>query len=301
MSDKVEGTIVLDGLVEGRLADEEGADRLGEWVSFCKSNGLRFTLDHTLGAFSIMPVTEAQSVEEIGEVPHEVIRQAMEQLMEAIGEETRGSVYSTLRSMEYRKGEEVQAVYLADPSGSVSVETRTVDAKTVGPPAPIEMKDKLKVGLMGLVVALALVGVASLFLDLGELFSGVVNTLTPTSVKEIKIDLSGYEEVITEVSDERKMKGGKAGGLQITLKRGDRFPASDEAYEKAIQGAKTARERMAYETLMRGYLRVELFEKENKFVGVTEIRVAGLKNAESAVVVVPLPRKVRVKRLVFGY
>ena len=69
----------------------------------------------------------------------------------------RGSVFSTLRSSEFRKNEEVQSLYVvATTAGGkveVQVQSRSVDAKAVAPPQPISVKEKVKLAVMGLVFA----------------------------------------------------------------------------------------------------------------------------------------------------
>jgi len=56
MSDKTEGTIVLDGLIEGRLPDDPSIeDKLEQWLEFVGQLGLRFNLEVTGSSFSLLP------------------------------------------------------------------------------------------------------------------------------------------------------------------------------------------------------------------------------------------------------
>ena len=103
MSDKVEGTVVLDGLLEGKLPPTpDAADRLREWIRDVRSLGVRFSLDIEGGAFSILPENRPISVSAFGEAPADAIVNALNQLLKVFPVGQRGQLFSTLRSVEYR-------------------------------------------------------------------------------------------------------------------------------------------------------------------------------------------------------
>ena len=148
MADNVEGTIVLDGLIEGRFNDgDQTVEKLDGWVKFVQDTlGLSFTADASGDSFSMLPDNKPASAAKLAPDPQDAIRQALEQLIGALPEKDRATVFSTLRSSEYRKGEEVQSLYAVQADGTVVFESRTVDAKTVAPVEPLTTKEKVKIG-----------------------------------------------------------------------------------------------------------------------------------------------------------
>ena len=197
MSGKVEGTIVLDGLIEGRLPDDETEAKLREWVRFAEGLKLPFHLETTDVGFSLLPDARPLSAKSLGDAPEHAISQALEQLLTAFPENTRARIFSTLRSFEYRKSEEVQSVYAVSADGIVNVHSRTLEARTTAPPESMSRKNIMMLGLIGLVAALALVGFASFFVDIPGLVSRLLERASPLRAEKIAVDANAFADFFT--------------------------------------------------------------------------------------------------------
>ncbi|MFW6158144.1 MAG: DUF7575 domain-containing protein [Planctomycetota bacterium] len=66
------------------------------------------------------------------------------------------------------------------------------------------------------------------------------------------------------------------------------------------KAADSVADELAIEALARGYVRCEYYDEEGKYLVSVEIRVAGLRENETAEVTVPLPRR-RPARMVVTY
>jgi len=298
MNRHVEGTMELNGLIEGPLPDDAGAeDRLRDWVRGMREMGVVFHLEVTSGAFSLLPSNDPWPSQPLGDVPHESLSQALEQLLEPFPAELARRVTSTLRSSEYRKGEEVQTVYLND-GGTIRREQRTVAAETEAPPQPISPKEIARTLAIGAVVAAALLGITSLFVDVPGLARQLIGTVRPIRADDIEIDVSAYGAFFTV---EKKEVAGDA--LRITLRRTDKFPLTDEALQQAADEADDAiKERLAVAAIARGYVRCDIHDSDGKFVTWTTVRIAGLRDDETIVVHVPLKTNTRFRpgKIVFA-
>lgn len=303
MKEKIEGTIVLDGLVEGRFADDpEAEDKLRKWVRFMSEMGVGFSLDWMGASFSLLPDEGANPTQQLGSLPHDAIRQALDQLLELLPTDQRGGVFSTLRSAEYRKDEEVQAIYAVGPDGKTQVETRTVDADTVAPPQPISTGDRVKSLGLGLLVAAALLGITSLFVDLRGLFGEFMGSITPVEPQAVQVDLGDMKDFLAV---EKRQMASRGRLFVLTLKRTTDYPRDDAQLQAAYDAsAGDVRRRLAVEAIARERVRCELFDEKGKFVAARELRIGSLKKKESIDVAIPLggPKdRFRLGRVVMTY
>lgn len=298
MTEKVQGTITLDGLVEGRLGDDEAAGRLREWTAFVDQLGVKFNLDINGGQFSLLPDDAPKSTANLGDAPERSIADALEQLVAALPEDARPHVFSTLRSAEYRPGEEVQSIYGIGVDGKVEVQRRVVNAQTVAPPEPIDLKTKIRMVLSGLVVALAILGIASFFVPVGDLWGEAMDTITPMSSDELLIEMTALDGLIAM---EEEVAVTSARRLKLTIVRGPGFPADHAALEQMIADETDASKRLAMEALLRGYVRVEMYDKEGKFIGTSELRIADLFRQPKLPALIQLHTKTRTGRVVFTF
>jgi hypothetical protein len=298
MSEKVEGTIVLDGLVQGRLPDSgDIAGRLNEWVELVRKLGLSFNLEARDGRFSLLPDNQPASVKALGDPPEHALEQSMQQLIELFEGEDRRQLFSTLRSSHYRKGEEVQTVFTV-VQGLLHLQSRSLPADTVAPPEPLSTKEQIKLAAIGSVIALAVLGIALLFPGVRAMFGQIADVVKPLDTKELTVDLGPYEGLISCTVDEKKSD---RSALTLVLKRGDKFPAADPATGSEAGSETSVSHRLALESLIRGYIRVELFDADGKYLSTGELRVRELwKRSETEMEArLPLPGKVRTTKLVF--
>ena len=59
--------------------------------------------------------------------------------------------------------------------------------------------------------------------------------------------------------------------------------------------------RLAVEAIIRGYIRCEFYDNENKFMKYTEMRIAPLFIAETVKIEIPLPENNRLRDIVLKY
>ena len=96
MNEHTEGTLILEGLVEGRVPDSDEAEaRLHEWVRFAATIRLRFSLEIDGSHFSLLPDDAAIETDALGPDPAERLRQALDQLLKVFPDTGRGAVLST--------------------------------------------------------------------------------------------------------------------------------------------------------------------------------------------------------------
>ena len=195
--------------------------------------------------------------------------------------------------------ERSSTLYAVALDRSIQIEKRTVDAKTTRPPQPLTRREKLRLGGFGLLIAVAIVGVTSLFVDVRGLWSQVVETVRPINADEIEVDASAFEPYLT-IGERRAVSNPTR--IVVTLERSSEYPATEEHLQLACeQSGASLTGRLAVEALARGYVRCELFGAEERYLGSATIRISDLRKKEKIDLGVPLPKKTRVERIVITY
>jgi len=299
MSDKVEGTLTLDGLIEGKLPDDDTVERrLREWVGFAAGVGLRFSLEIDGDAFSLLADNTPVPADTIGENPTDVIAQTLGQLLKVFPGEHRVRVLSTVRSVEYRKGVEVQTLYVVGPDGTVGTRERTLDARTTPPPRKLTAREKWRLAGIGVLIAAVVFLISAIFVNYGDVWRHVVEGVTPFDVDALEVDASAFERFFTV---EKKEHRSGARAVVVTLKRTDAWPVKDGVFLDPSKPVKTQRERLTRDALARGYVRCEYFDKDGKFLSCGHHRIAELHKKETTKLVLPLPPRKRLVRVVVTY
>lgn len=299
MNKRIEGTIVLDGLVEGRLPAQPGAEqKLREWVKFARAAHLNFHMETDGGNFSILADNAATRAAGIGPEPGEVIASTLGEMLKVFPPGDRGRIYSTLRSVEYRKGHEVQTLYMIRPDGSVDPQQRMVEVNTSAAEPPMSRRERLLLGLVGVLVLLAAFGISALFVDYREVWQRVQDQTAPLSAERIEVEAGVLEPYLAL---EARQIGRDGASLVLTLRRRMDLSPQSLGAAAATQPAADLEQRLALEAVARGYVRAELFAADGRFIGTTMVRIVHLRHQESATVVIPLPREPRVRRVVLGY
>jgi hypothetical protein len=295
----IEGTIVLNGLVEGPFPDDTATrDRLRQWVRDMARLGIDFNLEFTGGNFSLLPNNQPRSCEQLGHSPHEAIQQALEQLLETWPPELAPRVTSTLRSSEFRKGEEVQAVYVIGPNRAVRVEQRTVDADTESPQQPLTTREVVRMAIVGVVIAAALLGLTSLFVDVPALARQLIGTIRPMKAEEVVIDNSIYDTFF-----QAKVKDINSEAATLTVERTPQFPTTDAALQAAANAAKpTLKKWLAVANIARGYVTCDLYDSEGQLVNTATMRIDPLREKSEFDIKVPLRsnQRFRLGKIVFS-
>jgi hypothetical protein len=296
LGEKIEGTMVLEGLIQGRIPPMgDLADKLREWVTFVGKLGPRFNLEIRANQFSLLPDDKPFSAAGLGAGAEHGLTQALEQLAGLYGPgPERAQLFSTLRSSEYRKGLEVQTIYEI-AAGKVRIQTRSVEAETTAPPEPISNRQKLKMGLVGFGMALALLGVAMLFPGVREMATQVFETAAPFNAQELQTPVGPYDRWLEVSIDEAKSNGR---GVTLKLKRKPEFPLTEKAFDEAyLTVEKSVSKRLALENLARGKVRFVYIDADGKFVFDREHSIVDFGQKEEISIYLPLPAKIIIKQI----
>ncbi len=288
MEEKTEGTLVLDGMLEGKLPDDpEAESRLHEWIGFAASLGLPFQIEIDGDSFSILADDTPVETEGLGDAPADKIVAALDQLLKVFPADSRRRVFSTVRSIHYLRGEEVQTLYTVGTDGAIQTRQRTVDARTKAPPRKLTGREKRRIVLTGVAVAAVLIAISALFVPYGELFGRAVRALRPFDLGSIEVRLGRFGRYFT-IEKMEVSKDGRA--IVFTLERTSLFPRDEAALTALMaEAGDSVPERLTVEALARGYVRCEYFDREGEFITFTFRRVSDLRVSEQAEVHVPLP------------
>ncbi len=299
MAEKVEGTFYLDGLIEGPLPSiPDAEEKLRAWTRKTARQNLRFNLEVDGGTFSLLGSTHPVPVDMLIESPERAVVNALEELLRAFPPTERTSLVSTVHSIEYRVNFEIQTLYAIGPDGSVQTRQRDVETKTTAPPQPLTSKQKLKMVLMGLLVAVALVGISAIFIDYRGMIADIVDELTPLDVTQIEVKADPFAEYFT-VSQKTINKKNRT--LVLTLQREAGFPLDVSALQRAYDQATKLPRRLALEALAQGYVRCERFDKDGRFLDVSLVRIEPLRTHPTIQIALPLPRDKRLGRVSLSY
>lgn len=288
----VEGTFRVEGLLEGRLGTPATAERIGAWAAEQAAAALHFALEVDGATFSLLPSREPVRAAALRPDPGQRLEDALRALLTALPADVRGETYSTLHSIEVRPGQLVRCVYAVTPAGEVRREERIVAATTQPPPSPPSPRALALRALAGLGVLAVLFGLSSFFVNWGDTFRGFWHQVSPLSPDDVKVEASAFDGhfAVTKV-----VVGRESRSLVVTLTRGPRFPVT---LDRAPDASATWREALAAQAAARGWVRAEIFDGKGELVATGDVRVAGLRGAETIEVVVPVPREPRPTRVV---
>jgi len=319
MGQNIEGTIVLDGLVEGRLpADGDGEDKLRKWVKFAAQSQLVFSLDVQGGSFSILPDNQAVRADAVGPDPGEVVASLLRELQKLFPVSERSKLMSTVRSREYRAGKEIQTLYAFTPA-DVKTQARTVDADTVAPEAPLTRREMVRMGVTAGVVLLALFGISSIFISWGDVFRNFIGRVKVPDAEKVEVDVGAFGPYLT-VDKKRIYASKDVLYLELTLKRTAAFPRSDAELNALTTRPSVAPTtaattpstppaaptgpypmRLLIDDLARGEVRLEYADEKGEHLGSAVLRVRGLREKETVSVSIPFPREPRPTRVILTY
>ena len=282
------GTFLVDGLLEGPAsAAPDTQAKLANWVAVARKAGFPFSLEMEGDGFSLLGDARARPLPAPGADPSEPLRHLLQQLVDAFPPEARPRLFSTVRSIEYGDDLETQTIYALSPAGAIEPRQRVVDAITAKAPTPLATKDKIRLGLFGLLVLGVLFALSSLFIDWGSQFQALGNKLGPFDGQAVERDAGPFSPYLA-------IQGLEARGsqLQITLARTDILPKSAAEAEQQMQlGSGGLVQREALRALAAGYLRVQLFAKDGAHLGTTVVYVGELRTKETTEVTVPFRRE----------
>jgi len=290
MSEKIEGTLILDGMMEGAPAGlEDLRDELQQWVERARELKFPFHLEIDGGSFNLLADPDAIEITELSEEPAEAVSLALNAFLEIFPPEQRVVILSTIRSMEYRKGEEIQTVYAVGPDGTIHTRQRILDTETTEAIQPLTRRDKIRLGIIGLGITALVVGISAFFVDYPAFFQNAIEKMTPLNPDTVQVEADRFTDYF---SIQEKAKGPGSRSIVLTLQRTKTFPKTDDEVNQRAEKIKS--DFVAGETLKAihsGYLRFELFNKKDELVKSCQRRIAGLREKETVEVDLPLGSK----------
>lgn len=300
MSDKIEGTLKLDGMIQGRFDGSQTAqDALGQWRRDAQARGLRFNLQMEGSSFNLLAEDAPIIAASLQPKPELVIVSALEDLWQSLRPHARGETLSTVRSSQYQPGCEIQTLYVFAADGKVQFRQRTSDAHTVAPPQPLTRREKLKLCGIGLAAIVVVFLVSAIFVDYPNLISGMVRQAMPFNAEKVDVVTKDFDQYFN--LDQKSISSdGKS--LLLKLKRTVKFPRTDQALDASLAGAgPSMRPRLMLDSIARGYVRFECFDDSGAFVGYDFGRISDLRTSDVVTVSVPISADKRLAKVVFTY
>lgn len=317
MSDKIEGMMSLEGLIEGPLPPfPDAPEKLQKWAQGFAGGAVRISLQVDGAHFSALPSNAPVRVKDVvkddGEPSH-AVADSLADLLRLFPPLERGQVFSTLRSIEYRPKLEVQTVYAVGPDGRAVTRQQSVPCETVTPEEPVSRKEMIKQGLIGLVVAVAILGISSFFVDYRAIWRRLTARVEPTTVAVELGTFEPYFKVNVTGLDRRD------GTLQLEVTRTKAYPRNEAAFDTLFDappefllpappatmpatGSMPAtttkpagvpmslvRRRVAVESLAKGFVVLEFRDKDGQLIGQAGLRVTDLEQHEVLKAEVPAP------------
>lgn len=322
MTQPVEGTFILDGMIQGKLPDvPEAAAKLRQWLADCP---LGFTAQHEGKSFSFLAPGQPRGMEKIkGELAPSIVEQ-MNRLLEIFPPFLRAQVLSTIRSREFRKDLEVQTLYVIGPDGTVHTRQNEVEVKTAAPQPPLTRKDKVRMAVTAAGVMIVLLGVSTFFIDYGSAWANLVDRVVPLDPAGVKVEVVGLEEFVTVEA----RPGARRDEINLTFTR-IRRPAVGVPATNPATGPSTApstapatgpaaspttpattgpvasahfanplfaeptpemiRRHLALEAMVCGYIRCEFFDKDGKFQRMELHRIGNMLTGDKAKLTLRIP------------
>jgi hypothetical protein len=296
---KIEGTLIIDGLIEGRIpALPQAEEKLRAWVESARGVGLKFVIQVDGDRFTLLADNTPMQATKLAPQPSEVISSAVMEMLKTFPPGERGKVSSTLRSVEFRPRQEVQTLYPIAADGAVNVQARTVEAATLVPPPPMTLRERMKMGLFSLAAVIAVLALSAVFVDYRGLWREMKSEMKGPNAEEIEVEDSTFGEYFAVEKKEVTM-GGKS--LRLLLRRTAKFPQSSEDLAMASTRPQTrpVEHRLVIDSLAKGYVRAEYFDENGRFASFTSARIAPLRQSETMELVLPIEAESPPRKIVF--
>jgi len=299
MSEKLQGTIIIDGLIEGRLPPFDDAEtRLRQWVSKARSRGLLLSLEIDGARFSVLSDNKPISAAALGQNAVDTVTDVLSDLMVIFPPPMRSALVSSIRSIEYGQNVEIQTGYAVDGLGRIETQQRTADAQTTAPAEPLTKRQILKLAAAGLVLAGAIFGISAIFVDYGDLFTSISERSANLDPDAVSISTGSFADYFTiekrTVADKKR--------LVLTVKRTKAYPLTDQACtDLSAEAGNSDPKTLTAQALARGYIRCEMFDKKDTFIGYAEGRIVDLRTKETVTIALPLFVEHRLARVKITY
>ena len=299
MSIHVEGTFFVKGLIEGYLGSTEVNNEIQKWVQKVSGLGLPFVLEIDGGKFSVLAESNILKTSSFTKSPSDLITFALNDLLEIFPLEKRSEVCSTIHSVEYLPKREIQTLYTVAPIGEIETKDRVLDADTVAPPEPLTLQKKIRIAITGLLIVMFTFALSAFFIDYRAMYRDFVDRAVPVDTAKLKIHNDCFKPFFTV---EEVKKGKSTGSLVLTLKRTPDFPLTPKIAGTILAADRNdVGKRLAVEAIIRGYIRCEYYDNENKFMKYAEMRIVPLFLSETVKIEIPLPENNRLRDIVLKY
>ena len=268
---KIEGTFFLDGLLEGPIFSPDDEAFIQRLIEQARSIGLKLHLAMDTGRFSVLADKQIVKLPSPQVSADSIAKEMLEELVGNYSPEECAQLMSTLRSVEYLPHQEKQTLYAIVPDGTISVQHRTIQADTVPPVPPLDMRTRLK--YLGIVAGIMIVlfAISTLFVPYRSLYRKVVHNLKPFQVQNVQTDATVYQNYF-QIEAMEIEKGKDL--IRIRCKIKPDFPDTKEKLNQAWNTAHDSIEnRLALEALARKNIRCELYGSENKYLKLHTCRI----------------------------
>ena len=264
-SRRIEGTFYLDGLLEGPLFSADDENIINAFVKQAKAAGLKFDTALDAGRFSFLADTEPVEIRPGEESADVRVVKCLNDFLKNYSPEECMKLMSTLRSVEYIPGHEIQTLYGIKPDATTAVEQRTVRAETIGPAQPPDWRYKLRLAAVLAVVLCAAIGVSSFFVQYRDIEWRLIENAWRFKIQDLKVDASAYGEFFSveamELDRDNEI-------IRILCRASQKYPATqDELNRLWKSSADSVSRRLAVEALTRNCVRCEFFDRDGDFRG----------------------------------
>ena len=275
----IEGTFILEGLVQGPVPDvHDAAELLQRFAADLVRNHLPLTLEVSGGQFSLLADGQPHPCSDFHPRPISgCMQQALEQLLALLPPQDRSQVISTLRSREFQPGTVRQTLFTIVANGQVQVQTRESPADVILQSSLRSQLMKRRLMIGGLAV-LAL-GVVATVVDFKPWLRRVGTNLKLQPSTVIPVDTTAMAEGITATATVGET-------LEITLTRGSQWDALLQTPPTEPDWTK----HLASTALHRGYALAILKDASGKTLRSQTLDLESLRSAQTCITSVPLAR-----------
>lgn len=262
---KIEGMFYLDGLLEGPLFSADDENIIHDFVKQARSAGFKFNVSINAGRFSLLTVTQPIKVESGVESADVQVAKCLNGLLSNYSPEECMQLMSTLRSVEYVPGREIQTIYGIKPNGTIVSEQRTISAYTITPARGLGWQYKLKLAIILVIALFLVISASAFFLPYHEMARSLLDKAGPVEIQQIEIDADLYKNFFQV---ERLEFDSDKGVIRILCIPLEAYPSTEVEFNELWKSSvESLSQRLVVEALMRNCVRCELFDHNGNFRG----------------------------------
>ncbi len=284
-----EGTFKLDGLIEGPIFGPEDQQYLEDLIRQAQSHGIQLNLSSDGGRFSMLPGLDSIKLNSNSSA-RALVSSLLENWLSNYNDQECCQIMSTLRSVEYVPGKELQVLYGIAPNGKIHAEQRAVDCQTTPPPEPLDPKVIKKMVLYGVGVAFVVILISTLFVPYREIGGRIWNNIKPYDTGSIEIT-STYKDIMILDSVEYDKKESV---LKIIMNLSPELILSPQTISERWKSNEiTLSEKLALEAIVKRTIICDLFNNKGEYITRTNRRLfIDTQSPGKCYILVPVSRKV---------